>query len=377
VEAEKARRHGAEVEQLYAVAQRLLLVSPDQIGNAPMLKALLEVSRAKAVCLFEANTAEVVLEGDSLHNLAARTREAYVLGRDADDLGAAVSVRCLRIGATTVGAIGFEGLSQREALYAAFSVLAAAALERTESFRRASHEAAATQVEIFRTAILDALAHEFKTPLATILALIGGLRESPRLEPTQVEMADMIEDEVSRLDRLTNRLLRTARLDREELKPQIKGVDVARLVRRLVGRYNDQSSERLVSISSDGQPFEAPVDRQLLDLALTQLVDNAFKYSPPGAAITVDLRRENDFIVITVANEGSSIAPQERERIFERFYRGTNARSLTSGTGLGLYVARKIAAAHGGQLELARGSSCDGAVFYLKLPAPECLPNAR
>jgi two-component system, OmpR family, sensor histidine kinase KdpD len=231
-----------------------------------------------------------------------------------------------------------------------------------------SHETAAAQAEVFRTAILDALAHEFKTPLATILAVIGGIRESRRLEPEQVEMADMIEVEVSRLSRLTTRLLHTARLDREELKPRLKSVDISRVVERVIHRYRAQSRERRVTVHCPCGSIEVPADRQLLDLALTQLLDNAFKYSLPGSAISVSVQVEEDFITTSVENEGSSIALDEQDRIFERFYRGARVRNLISGTGLGLYVARKIAAAHGGSLDLIKDAPGKGVVFCLKLP---------
>jgi two-component system sensor histidine kinase KdpD len=371
VEAEKARRHWSEVEQLYEMARRLLLVKPDQMGNAAMLKVFRDVLEVRAVCLFDANTAEISFEGHSQYSLPERTREAYVLSKDIEDRDAAVSVRCLRIGAVAIGAIGFEGLRQQETLSAAVPVLAAVALERAHSFRRASHEAAAAQAEVFRTAILDALAHEFKTPLATILAVIGGIRESRRLEPEQVEMAEMIEDETSRLSRLTTRLLQTARLDRDELKPRMKQLDIIPVVERVIHRYADPSGDRNASIKSDARVFEAQVDRQLLDLALTQLLDNAFKYSKPGSAVTIDVGRSDDFISISVTNEGSVIAPEEQHRIFDRFYRGTKVRNLVSGTGLDLYVARKIAAAHGGSLDLIQDSDYGAVVFCLKLPAPK------
>ncbi|HMF79334.1 MAG TPA: ATP-binding protein, partial [Bryobacteraceae bacterium] len=331
------------------------------------LKVFREVLGAAAVCLFDASTAALEMDGTSQLGLGERTRQAYVAGGDTDEPAHGVSVRCLRIGSVTIGAIGFEGLPQPEALPAAFSVLAAAALERAQNFRRVSREAAEAQAEIFRTAILDALAHEFKTPLATILAVIGGIR-SQRLEPEQVEMADMIEFEVSRLSRLTTRLLRTARLDREELKPRLKPVDIIPLVERVVHRYVSQSHERRVAITYHSKSIEAPADRPLLDLALTQLLDNAFKYSLPGSAITISVQLEEGFVTISVGNEGNSIAPDEQDRIFERFYRGARVRNLISGTGLGLHVARKIAGAHGGSLDLVKEGPSTRVVFFLKLP---------
>lgn len=249
-------------------------------------------------------------------------------------------------------------------------MLAAAALDRAHTFRRASHETAAPEAEVFRAAILDALAHEFKTPLATILAVIGGSRESQRLEPEQVEMAGMIELEISRLNRLTRWLLRTARLDREELKPRLRPTDIVPFVERVVHRYMAHSHDRRVAVTSRCTSVEVPADRQLLDMALTQLLDNAFKYSLPASAITVSVQAEGGFITTSVGNEGTSIAPNEQDRIFERFYRGARVRNLVSGTGLGLYVARKIAAAHGGSLYLINDSPSKGVVFNLKLPIP-------
>jgi two-component system sensor histidine kinase KdpD len=232
-----------------------------------------------------------------------------------------------------------------------------------------SRETAAAQAEVFRAAILDALAHEFKTPLATILAVIGGIRESRDLEPEQVEMADMIEGEVSRLSHLTTLLLRTARLDREDLKPRLKPLDATHVVERVVHRHMAQFRERRVEVNCACGSIEVLADRQLLDLALTQLLDNAFKYSLPGSTINVGVQAEEGFIAMTVRNEGSTIASDETDRIFERFYRGTRVRNLVSGTGLGLYVARKIAAAHGGSLNLIKDAPCQSVVFCLKLPA--------
>jgi signal transduction histidine kinase len=88
-----------------------------------------------------------------------------------------------------------------------------------------------------------------------------------------------------------------------------------------------------------------------------------------GSAVSVEIGAEGGFIVVRVKNEGSSIAPQDQERIFERFYRGSDVRKLVSGAGLGLYVARKIALAHGGSLDLDKTASPGTVVFCLKLPA--------
>jgi len=104
-----------------------------------------------------------------------------------------------------------------------------------------------------------------------------------------------------------------------------------------------------------------------MSLAMSQLLENACKYSPPDARILVELSAGENAAAIDVRNEGDPIPPNERSRVFDRFYRGTNAKRTAAGSGLGLYVARKIALAHGGDLALV-DTAGDGVAFRLTLP---------
>ena len=366
-ESHAAKRRGANLEQLNQVARQLLLARPDRVSGESLLRTIGELFPNLATCLFDGDSAEHSVLGVSSRDLPERTKQAYLSGEDCDDREAAVAVRCLRAGKTITGAIGFEGLAEPEWVVGPLSVLVSAALEQARAFRKASHERAAAEAEVLRTAILDALAHEFKTSLATILAVVGGLRESPKLGPEQAELAGMIELETSRLNDLTNRLLRMARLDREEIKPRMRSTDIASLVEAIAQRYSTQTPDRHIVVDAHGTA-QAQADRPLLDLAVTQLLDNAFKYSAAGSEVAVGIEVEGEQITLRVRNEGSSIAPAEQNRIFERFYRGAGVRNLVSGAGLGLYVARKIAVAHGGSLELDKTARVGTVVFCLKLP---------
>ena len=114
----------------------------------------------------------------------------------------------------------------------------------------------------------------------------------------------------------------------------------------------------------------------MLRLALSQLLDNACKYSLPGSTVAIQLEKREDWVAIRVTNNGSSIPVGERHRIFERFYRGAEARRFTSGSGLGLYVARKIALAHRGVLDLDHERSTGGRVsFCLTIPGAKGEPE--
>jgi two-component system sensor histidine kinase KdpD len=152
---------------------------------------------------------------------------------------------------------------------------------------------------------------------------------------------------------LTSSLLRVARLDSEEVRPRLENVDVSELAGRAVRRYGRIWPDRQIALHSEGDPGEARIDPELVLLAISQLVENSCRYSRTDAGIAVDVRPRGEEIAITVSNEGPPILPAEQQRIFERFYRGADARRTGGGSGLGLFVARKIARAHGGDLVLA------------------------
>ena len=357
-----------DIALLYEVAARLLSLEPEVAAGAKYLRIFREVFALRAACLFDGSTAQARTDGESGRGLAERTRDAFIRGKDYRDGEHQLYIQCLHAAGKLTGAVGFEGHFDDESAVGPLSMLAVTALERTRSFRSASKAAAAVQTEVLRSAILDAFAHEFKTPLAVILTAAGGLRETGGLRSEQLEMTDIIETQTTRLSRLTTRLLRMARLDREEVKPRLEVINLYTLVTRLVDQYQNQEEDRVVSVKSSLTPVEVLADPELLNLALIQLLDNAVKYSQPGSAIAIDLDSEDGFADVRVKNEGRSIRPEEQERIFDRFYRGSDTEHRAPGTGLGLYVARKIVRAHGGTLELDRELSGGGTSFRLKLP---------
>jgi two-component system sensor histidine kinase KdpD len=371
-EAKAAKLQKERLDCLYRLAQHLLAMEPEMVVGARFLEPFEGVFGLTAACIFDPVTAEAHTVGQARRSLIDRTRDAYIFEQDFDDHEQGIAARRLQVRGRITGAIGFEGLEDPELTAGPLVALAATLQERTRAFRDASDSAAAAQVEIYRTAILDALAHEFKTPLATILAAAGGLGEAGPLGPGQQEMAETIESEAARLGNLTSRLLHIARLDREDVHPQMETMSLTPLIVQIVNQYSRVPSDRRIFLDQRDDIFEVVADPELLRLAFSQLLDNACKYSLPGSGITVRMERRGSFIAIKVSNSGSSIPTGEQHRIFERFYRGTEARRFTSGSGLGLYVARKIALAHSGALDLETGrSSHDCVTFCLSIPRAE------
>ena len=351
-EARESKLQRSNMESLYKLSQELFALAPPAVTGRALLEPFLSTFDVTAVCLFDATTLECHEAGTSRSDLAAKTRDGFIMGRDAIYPELGIVVRCLRARNSIRASIGFEGLSNADVTAPAMAALAGAALERARTFQSAITYAAHAEAELLRSAILDALAHEFKTPLATILTAAGGLRAGGSAMPEQAELAEMIEDEASRLGDLTTRLLRLARVDQEELKPRLQSTDVAELVSRSVRRYSKLWPDRKISSQELDEGSEAHVDPELLGLALSQLVENACRYSLPDSRVLIELGIHENMLAITVWNDGPPIAESERSRIFDRFYRGTAARHTAPGSGLGLYVARKIALAHGGDLAL-------------------------
>ncbi|MGA1986799.1 MAG: ATP-binding protein [Candidatus Sulfotelmatobacter sp.] len=371
-EAAVADHQRQQVDRLYQLAQRLLALDPEKTPCANAIELFQNAFDLRAVCLFNASEAETYCTGETHECLVDQTRAANSSGRDSHIKSSGVLTRCLRAGGNRIGAIGFEGLRDPELTAGPLSALAAAMLERAHTFRAASHAAAAAQAELFRGAILDALAHEFKTPLATIVTAAGGIRELGPLRPEQQDLTDIVETEASRLGSLTSRLLRTAQIDREELRPQLKFTDMADLVTVVADQYAEQWTDRKLFIQKETRATGVMADQELLQLVLRQLLDNACKYSIPGSVVTVSIDSQDEWVAIRTSNSGSFIRPSERSHIFERFYRGSETRHWTPGSGLGLYVARKIVHAHGGSLDLEAGTTADvNTVFRLALPRAE------
>jgi two-component system sensor histidine kinase KdpD len=367
-EARNAMQQRSNMESLYKVSQQLLALPPPSIPGKPFLEPFLSAFDVRAVCLFDAATLECHSAGNSRGGLEGKTRDGIIANRDAVYPEFGIVVRCLRAGTALVGVIGFEGLSTTEGTASALAALAAAALERARSFRTASTAAAHAEAEVLRSAILDALAHEFKTPLAVILAAAGGLRIGGAIVPEKEELAELIETEASRLGDLTSRLIRLARVDKEDLKPRLEAADAAALVEGYVRRFSKLWPDRKICFRRVSDVNDISVDPELIGLAMSQLLENACRYSSPDSGVSIELGASEDMAAITVWNDGPPIQESERDRIFERFYRGKEARRTAPGSGLGLYIARKIALAHGGDLVLTDNRT-SGVGFRLTIPS--------
>jgi two-component system phosphate regulon sensor histidine kinase PhoR len=225
------------------------------------------------------------------------------------------------------------------------------------------------RVDQMRRDFLSNVSHELRTPLASIRVMVETL-EDGGLDDRQdaQEFLARIRQQVDRLTTLVNELLDLSRIESGAVELHPEPVDLAALVAEAAGLLRTRSESKRVSIEcSAGE--EHPVveaDRASLLRAVSNLLDNAIKFSPDGGTVSVEVTEEGDLVRLSVHDDGPGITLAELPRVFERFYKGDQSRSQ-SGVGLGLAIVKHIARVHGGTAE-ATSEPGRGATFAIRLP---------
>lgn len=308
------------------------------------------------------NESEHALE-DHLRSLAASESSAH-----------GISIRPLRNATGQVGSLLILGAIPPLILDSLAS-LASVALERHRSCINESAADAARTTEQFRTTVLDGLAHAFKTPLTIIRAASSGLLEAGHLDDVQHQLIKMIDDQSEKLDTMTTRLLETARVEGESLRLQLETVDVPTLIQQAVQEFHNEWPDPAshftklptIDICIEGVTNPIAADHDMISSTLKELLNNAMKYSTVGSPITITVSESSSELTLAVKSHGEVIRMEDRDRIFERFYRGQNHRHAAPGTGIGLSVARRVTEAHGGHIWVTSSAEA-GTIFHLSLP---------
>lgn len=227
-----------------------------------------------------------------------------------------------------------------------------------------------TQTEARRVRLLGELAHEMRTPLTVIDGYVEGMIDGV-LPTTAVELGQ-VGEESRRLRRLSDDLSALSRAEEGRIDISLREVDLTDVTRAATERVRaqfDDADVRLVVDVPDPIPIDADPDR--IAQVITNLLGNALRATPPGGSVGVRTHRDGDLAFVEVADTGEGIAPEDLERVFERFYRvpGRRGDAHDSGSGIGLTIARGIARAHAGDLTVASPGRDSGSTFTLRLPA--------
>ena len=243
--------------------------------------------------------------------------------------------------------------------------LALEGLRLRDEVRRAEMESRSNNL---KATLFSGITHDVKTPLATITASVTSLLEGNGFTEAQSrEHLEMIKQESERMHRVVNNLLDMARMRAGAITPRRTPAAVDELIDSVIARLRPrlESHEVLVQVAEDLP--EVPMDVVQIDQVLTNLVENAVKFSSPGKDILVTAKGDNRNVRVSVVDTGEGIDRREQEAIFEPFTRGSHPRA---GTGLGLAIAKAIVVAHGGEIWVNRAPG-GGTVFAFDLPVTE------
>jgi two-component system sensor histidine kinase SenX3 len=234
----------------------------------------------------------------------------------------------------------------------------------------ASDESDAVRLEATRRDFVANVSHELKTPVGAVALLAEAVLDAAD-DPHEVRrFGTKILNESTRLGALVTELIALSRLQGAEPLPELATVEVDEVVREALSRCRLAAESADIRITVDppsGLLLDG--DATLLITALSNLVDNAVSYSPPGSPVSVSRRLADGFVEIAVTDRGLGIAAEHQERVFERFFRVDQARSrATGGTGLGLAIVKHVAANHGGEVRLWSRPGT-GSTFTLRIPA--------
>jgi len=366
--AREAESRGGQMHDLYEFTRRTLQMNL-HVEPGPQLAELVhDIFALEAVAVFDADLHAVYQAGYWSVDPQEMAQNIYYFETSDDDAQTGVGRRVVRLGTVPVGSLVVRG-DTTPLVNNAIASLIAITFDRYRAFANESRIETERRTEQLRATVLDSLAHAYKTPLTAIRAASTGLGEMGHLSQSQAELVALIDEQTGLLNELTTRLLTTARLDAGEVALHATPVGVASLIEEVVASLADRLATMKVVIQLEDDDLVLSCDRQLMVMLLTQYVDNACKYSIFGTAITIRVVRSRAEAIFSVHSYGPVIPMADRERIFNRYYRSSTQSNRTSGTGIGLSVAKRVAVIHGGYVWVT-SEELEGTTFFAAIPAP-------
>ena len=284
----------------------------------------------------------------------------------------------LRAGKAMVGVMGLQPRDPRRftdptqgQLLETFTGQIASAIERATLAEAAQKARLQIETEQLRNSLLSSVSHDLRTPLAVITGSAATLADTELDEPTRAELLATIQEEGHRLNRLVRNLLDMTRLQAGALVVKKEWQAVEEVIGSALTRLEDRLGARPVDTQVPHDLPMAPFDSILLEQVLVNLLENAIKYTPEGSPLEIAARSVPDAIEIAVSDRGPGVAPEDVERVFEKFYRAGEGRG---GVGLGLTICRGIVTAHGGRLWVENRPG-GGASFRFTIPLQGTAPQ--
>jgi two-component system, OmpR family, sensor histidine kinase KdpD len=364
-----------ELERLYAFSQLLLSSeSPAELLNL-IPRYIVESFGIRSAAISLSSRTDVYRSGPTIDGLESQDLQLVCLrGEPRFDAVRQLAFMPLRMGIRVVGCMGVAGSMLSRQTLEAIGSLVAIAVERASAVEKLSRAEAARESEQLRSVLLDSVTHEFRTPLtaikASVTSLLGSSSQSSGHSPEETrELLTIINEESDRLNRLIGEAAEMAQLDANKVEFRFESAPIGGPVEEALSEVKQLVVQHPVEVRIPAGLPNARMDSAHVKEVLVHLLENAAKYSPPGAPIriTAEAKDNNQTLMVNIADRGPGIDDFEQSLVFEKFYRGRNQRVQVHGTGMGLAICKAIVEAHGGRLGLTSQLG-HGSVFYFSLP---------
>src|SRR6202790_1297420 len=314
-EAQDAKNRQREGELLYALSRALLLIEAPGSFGLQTARSLAEIFECRSVALRDAATGEIFNGGqETLAEIEPKLIEAASGGENYHD--SELFVAAIRLGKRPIGSLALRGISLSDEALQALLNLVAIALERVRTQEAANRAEAARQSEEFKSTLLDAITHEFKTPLTSIkVASTSILTDIPALHSQVRELTLIIDDEANRLNVLVTDAVRMAQIDASKIHLERQPVAVTEFIDRVLESFGPRLEERKLDLSlAENLPLVS-ADPDLASMALRQVIHNSLKYASPATRLQLAAETDRTGVTIRVRDQGPGIPEHERERI--------------------------------------------------------------
>jgi two-component system sensor histidine kinase KdpD len=361
--ADEATRRQQEMERLYDLSKTLMLVDNRSAAASQVSQRIAQVFENSGVAVFDRGTDQIYRTGSIQDVSDTKLRDSALQRMAFHDTN--IAILPLSLGGDPVGSLAVRGAAISDTALQAIGNLAAIVMERAQAEELAARMEAARQNEAMKSMMLDALAHEFKTPLTSIKAAASSiLDERPA---TQQELVTIIEEESDRLDSLVSETIRMARIEGGDFRLDRRVCEGTDLINAALAKLRILIEDRDVRVEIEPDLPRVTADGELIELTIRQLLTNALKYANPDSPIVIRAAAKAGTIEISVQDFGPGIPAKDLSHIFEKYYR-VEGSGRVPGTGMGLAIAHDIVEAHGGRIwaESVEGS---GSQFFFTLPA--------
>jgi two-component system sensor histidine kinase KdpD len=367
-ETEESTNRQREIEQLYTLSRNLLLLEVHGPLAQETANLIAKIFDVPGVAFYDRTTDRVHRAGP--HDIpvdAAKLRDTALQATVFHDSTTKTTAIPISLGGQPIGSLAIQGSQVSDTALHAIGNLTAITLERAHAQDVATRAEAAKQSEELKSTMLDALAHEFKTPLTPIKAAVTSMLSDTDISPAHQELLRIVDEETDRLNHMLTEAIQMSRIEAGQLQLHRSPQSLRKIFREQLEKLGEGLEDRKVIMEVPENLPRVSVDAEFIGIVVWQLLSNALRYTPPGSPITLRASAEETEVTVSVEDCGPGISEAEQRKIFEKFYRGKDQREIIPGTGMGLTIAREIVRAHHGRIWV-ESEPGKGARFSFAIP---------